>query len=720
MSIITMYDNEEDDFLFLEQEVAWDLSDLDNQVGEVKTVADPNEICGILDLALFVSRDNEVPFTPIPKLSKVIGLEVGDDRVDLSSLSAILCIMLSIQSRVLQMRTSEDDTCVNKNVWNFCEVTNGIPSSITNSFDYARRTGNFQDMDFTDAPQLRIIMDAQKGDRSHSSTVTGKASMLGSRTNACRTEHWESLQIAQLMQDGLLRTARSNDPKYLPDILGGCNVKPLFGSDYNTFLYMKAFRGGGYDRVYGTAVSEIKHTLYRMERGEYSSPVLCKKLRDRQEYLHATYGSQVFVPSDHFKSRFDPDDPGAPLYEATTGQNQFSSVENRLLATKTLIGRRGARIEYAKAKRLQEQLFGTLSFKGLKERDRNQRLLAREEFGGALQANTAFKNLVDRKGRGNEGSALMRAGFLTVNNAVTEFRLSDAVWLGLGGKTETFSIKDISFSEDMFLRKEVSLEESMKVSGIPLRTMYTKTKLCTRSTVSKVGLWQINGTMQEWATRLEERLLYLWNVNERRPLRDNLILEVFDEDREWVNDDTTLIAKCCVDSARLNISGYAALISDDRRLGNQMAKTANLVVIRLSAKTLVNQGRLVGPFSSDMKLHVGQFCHWVDIPPREQKAMVSVYIDTGSLASACANLHEQEECGVTYRYVKTPISSGVTDDGVRWSRYTLSRVLKENVHRTERHFPAVRDSARIFNRKSAWESRSPARQSSSVTSKDSV
>lgn len=641
------------------------------------------------------------PYTNV----NVKGMEVGDDRVDLSLSAFLLCVMLSVQEKVLQMCTSKDDTSVTKDVWNFCEVTNALPTSKTGGFDFARRTGDFKDLDFTDSPALRLVTDVQKGDRSHSSTVTGKASMLGSRTNACRSEHWESLQISQLMQDGLLRTARAPDPKYLHGIMGGCNVKPLFGLDCNTFLYLKAYRGGGYDRVYGSAVQEIKKTLQSMERGVFSCPILCSRLRDRQEYLHGTYGSQIFIPTRQMLKAFDKAGPGPPLYEANSGQNQFSSLENRLLATKTLLGRRGAEVEIAKTRRLFDQLLGIQDFKGLRDREKLVRFQARQEFGGALQGNTAFKRLLDRNARGSEAKQLLAAGFLMVDNAVTEFRLSDAVWLGRGGKSEIFTIDDITFNEDMFLRKEVSLEESMKISGIPLKVLYNNKASLTLPTVSRVGLWQINETMRDWAENIGTNLRDLWVENDRKPLRDHIVLGVYNKNREWVNDDSTLISVCCRASEAANESSFVGLISDDHRLGNQMSKTANVQVIRLSAKEFVKHRAGTDFLDSSFQMSIGEFAQMVDLPPNEQRRMLAVYTDTGSLASACARVHTEAEGASVFKYTRTPLDTGTNGAGTRWSKYTLEKMYRKNTLQSVRHYPITKDSGRKLRGRSTWTER---------------
>jgi len=89
----------------------------------------------------------------------VWGAEVGDDRVDVSNHPTFLSTLIAVQELVYEMRTSEKDTAISDWVFNFCEVFSPIPHAKDQSFDAARKK-NFHILGFSDAPALRIVIDA--------------------------------------------------------------------------------------------------------------------------------------------------------------------------------------------------------------------------------------------------------------------------------------------------------------------------------------------------------------------------------------------------------------------------------------------------------------------------------------------------------------------------------------------------------------------------------
>jgi len=180
---------------------------------------------------------------PPKSTDRIYGMEVGDDRVDISDNPLCLALAIYCQSRVLRFETSWKDTGISDSLWNFCEVTSVVPSTQLGDIQRAKRKG-FTELEFVDTPPLRIIIDVQKGDRSHSSTTTGKAQMLGSRIRSARTSLKPTLEVATWMQDSNLGTCNAPDPKYLPQVLGGSGHPPLWGVWQNTYLYLQAYKHG--------------------------------------------------------------------------------------------------------------------------------------------------------------------------------------------------------------------------------------------------------------------------------------------------------------------------------------------------------------------------------------------------------------------------------------------------------------------------------------------
>jgi len=209
-----------------------------------------------------------------------------------------------------------------------------------------------------------------------------------------------------------------------------------------------------------------------------------------------------------------------------------------------------------------------------------ERKAARRQFGMALNANTAFANLLERKGSLQDVIQLTNDNFTVVNCGATSFSKWDADWLFFGGKGESFSIEDLTSSEDLFVRTEVSEEESLKVGSIPLHPMIGRTVRQVMTTTT-VGLYEIGSGMHEWAAKLTARLVERRKQIGRSLTPDDALPE-YQLDPEWVNDDSLLIARCRVlTGGRAARSTSVVLVSGDRRLGNQMSNSCNVVVIRI-------------------------------------------------------------------------------------------------------------------------------------------
>jgi len=77
-------------------------------------------------------------------------MEVGDDRKDQSRSSSKLAAGLAVQEDVVMMSTSKEDTVISTRLYNFCEVTSFVPCAPEQSFDYARKVNDFQNLGFND------------------------------------------------------------------------------------------------------------------------------------------------------------------------------------------------------------------------------------------------------------------------------------------------------------------------------------------------------------------------------------------------------------------------------------------------------------------------------------------------------------------------------------------------------------------------------------------
>jgi hypothetical protein len=244
---------------------------------------------------------------------------------------------------------------------------------------------------------------------------------------------------------------------------------------------------------------------------------------------------------------------------------------------------------------------------------------------------------------------------------------------------------DLTTSEDMFVREEVSTEESFKVPGIPLSPIVGD-RIHRERTKARVGLYQINSTMEEWAEDLTTRLI---NRAEEvgRPLPVDALLEECHADPEWVNDDSHLI-KAAIDivaGENLDIHKCILLVSSDKRLANQMANQANTYVYRLSPADFVRYCHHVGKnpqsFSDDDLRTLENRC----IKYTRSRDRPHVLIDTGSLAAAMAPLEEVGPNLVIRKTLKTGII-----EGKRTSTYVLIETKAPYKRRLEPITPLLR------------------------------
>jgi hypothetical protein len=599
-------------------------------------------------------------------IKKIFGSEVGDDRVDLSHSPLGLGLELILQEVVFFMKTSWKDTFITKVHWNFCETTNALPCDPNGSFDFARKTGTLDNLEFTDSPPLRIIIDSFKGDKSHSSTAVGKASMLGRRISTPRTEFKLVLNIASFMQDGMLRTAYSPDPKYIPNVAGGSNCPPLFGSADNLYLSVKAYKGGSYDRIYGTAINEAQTCLFALEEDRHVSLVLCRRLRDKQEYLHGTYANIVLVPNRSQRLMGIGAKPPEALFEATGGSNIFSAVENRLIRTRTGLPESDAVREMLVNKRIRESLFCVdIDVNGVDLASKKTSYEERKKFEGALQANSALQRLLSRTAQGNEVDLLVKEGFLAVNTGLREFSLEQAVWLSKGGKTQNYTLMDLTTSEALYARDEVTDDATMKVSGITLNPYFSGRS---KEVVTKreIGLYEISETQVEWANKLVSRLK-IERDKTGKALSPQQALPILIQDREWVNDDKLLIAEC-LRLTENRLPGKLTtvyLVSDDRRLANQMCESCNIKVVRLAAGDFIQKWRKF-PLNSEIETSIEEL-RTLGIADNvyHPGILSNVLIDFGSIASAASEMiletTRRSLPGIMYHRIT--ISSGITEIG---------------------------------------------------------
>ena len=639
----------------------WNPLDFIPNLDETKGLPDEAEIASYRENTQTLLQGMGVK--PNTSNKEVVGFEVGDDRLDISSNPEGLALGIVAQEEVWKMKTSHHDTFISCKLWNFCETTSYIPTDSRTSFDYCRRTGEFKHLEFCDYPPLRLIVDAQKGIMDHSSTNVGKSSMLGNRSKSVNPKNSFTMNLANWIQDSTLNTAMSEEPKYIPRMMGGSGALPLWGCPGNAFLYLCSYRHGTYRRVYGTAINEAKGAISDYEtRGHPPTAILCSRLRDKQDYLFGTYAGSVMLPG----SKMEPEDLPAPLYRVQPGANLLCSFEQRLVSAKKIIPRPQALLEYKKLRRLEDVLLGTVTAPRAIWLEKERSSESRKEYDGALSANAAFQRLLTRQASGHEVKQLQKDGFFNCPYGVADLERYLVEWL-YTRTGNVLSLDDIHLPEEMFLREEVVDATSLKIKGIPLLPLLTKSKLAYKETESRVGLWKVSQSMEQWAESTAQRLKQARDFY--GPLAYHHLVHIYNTDREWVNDDTGLIAQVIEDTKEKGIL-VVYMVTNDKRLCRQVAEQANVFVRRVVPKAAVKAGYLRE--GSEMSLanlrlvmHPSQ-----DVLPAHEHPVV--YVDTGSLASTKVKIVEKGKSDLTWF---TPNLRSIDNiDDPRFSVFRLRRL----------------------------------------------
>jgi hypothetical protein len=290
---------------------------------------------------------------------------------------------------------------------------------------------------------------------------------------------------------------------------------------------------------------------------------------------------------------------------------------------------------------------------------------ARAVTGDAIFGHSAFMRLAQRLGCQHDITKLIQSGWDVCVTGQPEFSLEHAEWLHQGAKGDVLSLVDLPLDEDMFVRSEVSGDESMMISGIPLHVQ-GKEGYLTQVTKSQVGLYQINGDMLQWAENLTNQL----KEHPVRPIPHQDVLALYSVDREWVNDDSTLIRMAIDDFSSLGKNSEAALISKDKRLANQMSKQANIRVVLIDPESIVQAFDKIWTSTTKVTpLEMFAAYSEYDISVKGLKVPGKVYLDTGSILAALSKLEESEEGGMKKIFRITPVKSGIRNNGTRFEVY---------------------------------------------------
>jgi hypothetical protein len=579
---------------YVEVEESWNPLDYYDKPEEDMYDIDEEDICTLYEDIEPYAKELGVNYPwerdMVTERSIPFGMEVGDDRVSASLTPLPLIMEVVVQERIFQMKTSWKDTCLSSLHWNFCEVTSIIPRYIEGSLNVCRKTG-FDNVEFVDAPVMRLIGDYQKASRDHSSSAVGKSSLLAKKIRNCRLSCKPRLQLSNWIQDGCLRTNQSTEPKYLPWILGGSGATPVYEYWGNTFLYMLSYKHGTYTRVYATAIQELRNAVDDIAQNKpFNYPILSDRLRQKQEYLHYTYDNLVLVPQRDKISLKESIGKKAeklsPIYQSKQPNCYTQGVVKRLIATRNVLDRRGAELEIAYSDKLAVYLFGTRNFRDSEKLRKQSSLEQRKEYEYALRGNSAAQRLLDRVATGNEPAQLIKDGWLVSTAGQRDLWLDQIRWVceGMYDIDHVYTAEDIPQNFELYLTEELSLTNAMRVPDIPLISR-TKQGIIARTTKAKFGLYQVPDQEIVWSKQVILELKRLRELYQGRPPDNKDILRVVSNTREYVSDDPIII-QLVTEAVKLDVRSIV-IFTNDRKLVQHIAwRFPATTVIRMLPRIL--------------------------------------------------------------------------------------------------------------------------------------
>jgi hypothetical protein len=367
-----------------------------------------------------------------------------------------------------------------------------------------------------------------------------------------------------------------------------------------------------------------------------SKLMISTKLRQREDYLYGTFDKYIAIPkiTEMARELGKEFSIGEPLYRALPASSGILGVEQRLIQSKVLLTARSAEIEVEKTTKNSIVLLGQATRAQVSQLSRVNRKERAKRVDNALRANTAFSNLLKRRADGSEIDELLKMGFDISSLGKRRFTLRQAIQVLNGFKGDTYTAQDIYIPEDMYLRKDVSTEESLKVGGIELRIPhYQSGRVKVQDTVAEVGLYKITGSRKEWSDKLENSLS---GMAEYKPIPQYDIRDMFMNNREWVNDDNANIEQAIVitDKENPGPKDYLIYISTDVACCRRMADTVNIAIVLVSPAELMRVAPQLHPESYE-KIHISAMIGYLSWNGRVANLTraIGIIVDTGSARS---------------------------------------------------------------------------------------
>jgi hypothetical protein len=311
-------------------------------------------------------------------------------------------------------------------------------------------------------------------------------------------------------------------------------------------------------------------------------------------------------------------------------------MESRLLATKSIMTKSDALVEVDRRERITKAVFSTLGVVQVNRENKKVFSEFKKEFDDARSANTAVTRLLAREANSYDMYSLMgNESFLVSKSGVKELTMDLVEWLiRKKGKGTIYDFRDIPREEDMYLRSEVSLEETMRVRGVDLVPGFTGRVRSVVTTKSKVGLFKVPREMEDWARLVVSELkeLRLSGANNAAG-----VAQVAMKDLLWVKDDAPLLYKIQRDLKQY-ASKSVLIVTTDADMCQQIASNVGCYVTMVKPSDLLLEFRKEFEMEELAEYVRSQLDRWNKTISRRVSIVELSYIDTGSTGWAASGI----------------------------------------------------------------------------------
>jgi hypothetical protein len=259
---------------------------------------------------------------------------------------------------------------------------------------------------------------------------------------------------------------------------------------------------------------------------------------------------------------------------------------------KLLASRQEAEMEHERKCTIEEVICSRRSTAKSLDALYDQRVELRKAQNGALTALAAFNNALNCQTNDSEFITLAEEGFRFIDNGQRTLELWHSNWIHRGCKSSKgdYNIYDLVRNDDIFIRDEITTDNTMKISGIRLDIPQAAGWL-RRVTSTRAGMYNITRDDYEWGLRKLEIMRERREANEGPTLSRHDLNQIFMNDREYVNDDDLLLLAAIEhidESLKFGTRcGPFWAITSDEKMCRRIADYCSCAVYRLKPESAI-------------------------------------------------------------------------------------------------------------------------------------